>query len=61
MTKGLFAGLSLEGAAITVDHNANQVYWGSPTTASKALNKRATGSKITPLINEIEKVIRSAK
>ncbi|NLO57433.1 MAG: lipid-binding SYLF domain-containing protein [Synergistaceae bacterium] len=61
MTKGLFAGLSLEGAAITVDKNANQVYWGTPTTAGTALNKRATGSKITPLINEIERIIRNAK
>jgi lipid-binding SYLF domain-containing protein len=48
MTKGLFAGLSLEGAAITVDRNANQVYWGSPVTAAQALNKNASGPRSNP-------------
>jgi lipid-binding SYLF domain-containing protein len=61
MTKGLFAGLSLEGAAITVDRNANQVYWGTPVTAAQALNKSASGPRVKPLLAEIERIIRTAK
>jgi lipid-binding SYLF domain-containing protein len=61
MTKGLFAGISLEGAAITVDRNANQVYWDSPVSAAQALNKSASGPRIKPLVAEIERIIRTAK
>lgn len=61
MTKGLFAGLSLEGAAITVDRNANQVYWGTAVTAAQALNKSASGPRVKPLLAEIERIIRTAK
>lgn len=61
ITKGLFAGMSLEGAAINVDDNANTVYWGKPTTASQALKKGATSNKIKTLINELQKVIKEAK
>jgi lipid-binding SYLF domain-containing protein len=53
--------MSLEGAAINVDDNANTVYWGKPTTASQALKKGATSNKIKTLINELQKVIKEAK
>jgi len=61
MTKGLFAGLSLEGAAITVDENANQVYWGSPVSAKAALDKSAASAEIKPLLAELDKLIREAR
>jgi lipid-binding SYLF domain-containing protein len=61
MTKGLFAGISLEGAAIAVDKNANQVYWGAPVSPSQAFNKSASGPKVRPLLAEIERIIRTAK
>ncbi len=61
MTKGLFAGISLEGAAINVDQSANEVYWGKPTSADAALKNSATSAKIKPLIAEINKLIHDAK
>lgn len=61
IAKGLFAGMSLEGAAINVDENANTVYWGKPTTAAQALKQRASSAKINSLIKELEKVIKEAK
>ena len=61
MTKGLFAGISLEGAAVNVDESANEVYYGKPTNATAALNSAATSAQIKPLIAEINKLIRAAK
>ena len=61
MTKGLFAGISLEGAAINVDRNANQVYWGKPFSAEKALNSPATKSEIKQVVMELEKIMKQAK
>ena len=60
MTKGLFAGLSLEGAAVNVDKNANQVYWGKPYSAESAFNTVASKNEIKQLILELEKVMRRA-
>lgn len=61
MTKGLFAGISLEGAAVNVDESANEVYYGKPTSATAALNSAATSARISPLIAELKKLIREAK
>lgn len=61
MTKGLFAGVSLKGAAVTVDQNANDVYWGKPTSADDAFKRSASSADIKPLIAELEKLIRDAK
>jgi lipid-binding SYLF domain-containing protein len=60
MSKGLFAGMSIEGAGLNEDENANHVYWGSSVSARSALNKRATDKRITPLIREIEKLMKKA-
>ena len=61
MSKGLFAGLSLEGAAVSVDDNANTVYWGASTSARQALDKGATSAKIKSLIKELNSLISKAK
>ncbi|QTX33294.1 lipid-binding SYLF domain-containing protein [Aminithiophilus ramosus] len=61
MSKGLFAGLSLEGAAVSVDENANSVYWGGSLSARQALDKRATSSKIQPLVKELNGLLSKAK
>lgn len=61
MTKGLFAGVSLEGAAINVDRNANQAYWGKPFSAGNALNSAATKNEIKQLVIELEKIMKRAK
>lgn len=60
MSKGLYAGLTLEGAEISVDENANQVYWGKPMPPEEALKKRANDSRIVPLTKEIEELMALA-
>lgn len=61
MTKGLFAGISLDGSAINVDKDANKEYWGKATTATEALNKAASSAQIKQLVAELERVIAKAK
>jgi len=60
MSKGLFAGLTIEGSELDVDENANNVYWGGPVSPRSALKKRASSSRIKPLIREIERLIAIA-
>jgi lipid-binding SYLF domain-containing protein len=36
-TKGLFAGISLEGAVISHDNNANRSFYGRPVTVREVL------------------------
>ena len=60
MSKGLFAGMSLEGAGLNVDESANQVYWGAVMSPKAALDKSATDKKIKSLIREINNLIAKA-
>jgi lipid-binding SYLF domain-containing protein len=60
MSKGLFAGVSLEGATIRVDQNANTAYWGKSTWPTESLKTPATDKRILPLIKEIETLISKA-
>ncbi len=60
MSKGLFAGMSLEGAGLNVDENANQVYWGAVMSPKAALNKSATDKRIKSLIRGINNLIAKA-
>jgi len=61
MTKGLFAGITLEGSQIEVDENANTVYWETPTSPEKALSRKASSAKIKQLNSEIEKIMRLSR
>lgn len=61
MSKGIFAGLSLEGAMIEVDEDANERYWGLAQSPGKILSIKAEDSRIEPLIKELEKLITRAK
>lgn len=61
MTKGLFAGITLEGSQIEVDENANTVYWETPTSPEKALSRKASSAKIKQLTSEIEKIMRLSR
>jgi lipid-binding SYLF domain-containing protein len=40
-SKGLFMGLSLDGAAILPNHEANEAYYGTPTTPARVLRGEA--------------------
>ncbi len=61
MTKGLFAGISLEGAVVDVDEEANSSYWGAAISARTALDKTARDSRIQPVLREIEKLMSLGK
>ncbi|MGE5552718.1 MAG: lipid-binding SYLF domain-containing protein [Betaproteobacteria bacterium] len=60
MSKGIFAGLSLEGAVITPDDPANESYWKAPLHPDEALNRRAAAA-VQPLVQELERLITQAK
>ncbi len=57
IAKGLFAGMSLEGAVVRVDRNANAAYWGGPVTAPEALERPASDSRILPVLRELENIM----
>ncbi|MFP4482828.1 MAG: lipid-binding SYLF domain-containing protein [Thermovirgaceae bacterium] len=57
IAKGLFAGMSLEGAVVRVDRNANNAYWGEQVTAPEALKRSASDSRIRPVLHELEGII----
>ncbi len=61
ITKGVFAGLSLEGAVIEADADASQVYWGTSNAADWALAQRATDARIAPLVQELERLVASVR
>ena len=61
MSKGLFAGVSLEGSVISISVKRNKEYWGDKTTAAEALKKTADDKRIKPLIEVLDKLIKKAK
>ncbi|MBR1657346.1 MAG: lipid-binding SYLF domain-containing protein [Synergistaceae bacterium] len=60
MSKGLFAGLSLEGSVISISVKRNNEYWGGKVSAKEALNKPATDKRILPLIKALDELIKKA-
>jgi lipid-binding SYLF domain-containing protein len=56
MTKGLFAGASLDGSILSISVKRNREYWKKDISASDALKTPATDKRILPLIREIERV-----
>lgn len=61
MSKGLFAGLSLDGASINHDPSANELYWGKKTSPVEALKKQANSKEIAPLIKALNALIKKGK
>lgn len=61
MSKGLFAGLSLDGATINHDPSANELYWGKKTSPVDALKKPATSKEIAPLLKALDNLIKKGK
>ena len=60
ISKGFFAGLSLEGAIIETDDSANKLYWGKPMHPEEALDTRAKDSRMNPLLEELGKLMEKA-
>lgn len=61
MSKGAFAGIGISGSLISLSSEANKAYWGKATDAKTALNTKASGEKIKPLIDALNKIIKMAK
>lgn len=58
-SKGLFAGVSLQGASITMDDSANQVVYGGQLTGEDILlrNKAQTNRVGRPFIQSLQKFV----
>ncbi|MBQ6773207.1 MAG: lipid-binding SYLF domain-containing protein [Synergistaceae bacterium] len=61
ISKGLFAGVSLEGSVISISVKRNKEYWGKKIAAVDALNIPATDKRIQPLIKALDELISMAK
>ena len=60
ISKGLFAGISLEGSVINQNRDANKAYWGKNMSADAALKKSATDKRVAPLIKDLKALIAKA-
>ncbi len=61
ISKGLFAGLSLDGSVISISVKRNKEYWGEGVSAAQALDKPATDKRITKLTQALDELIKKAK
>ncbi|MCL1875840.1 MAG: lipid-binding SYLF domain-containing protein [Synergistaceae bacterium] len=58
MSKGLFAGVNLDGTAVGANHKMNNEYWGEKLSIGDALNKKASKSDVKELLAELNKIIK---
>ena len=61
MTKGLFAGVSLEGSVISISVKRNEEYWKRKISAADALRKPANDKRIRPLVEELGRLAKKAR
>ena len=61
MSKGLFAGVSLEGSVISISVKRNKEYWGNDVSASEALKRPAENENIKPLLKALDELIKKAE
>lgn len=61
MSKGLFAGLALDGSIINQNRDASAAYWGKPLSAQSALSKRATDKRIKPVVDALNRLMKKAQ
>lgn len=57
LSKGIFAGLSLEGAVIQPDEQAVKEFWGKPLKADQILERPARDRRVAELLRELEKLL----
>ena len=60
ISKGLFAGVSLEGSVISISVKRNNEYWGGKVSAKEALQKPADDKRIAPLVKALNDLIKKA-
>lgn len=57
-SRGLFAGLSVEGAALQVDYDANETFYGRPAILPMQIF-RTYDMQVPPVVDELKKTLRS--
>ncbi|WP_281680932.1 lipid-binding SYLF domain-containing protein [Synergistes jonesii] len=60
MSKGLFAGVSVEGSVINQNRDANKAYWGRDISAGNALKRPATDKRVAQLIQALNNLVKKA-
>ena len=60
MSKGLFAGISIDGSVINQNRDASKAYWGRDISAASALKKPATDKRVAPLIKALNNLVKKA-
>ena len=60
MSEGAYIGITIKGATINVNRDANKAYWNKKTEAKAALSRPATSKMITPLIAAFKVLIQKA-
>ena len=60
MSRGVFAGASLEGSTINNNASANRVYWDGDMTPRQMLNQEAKGEAIQALLDELNRISTEA-
>jgi lipid-binding SYLF domain-containing protein len=57
MSKGLFAGASLEGASISTQHEKNAKYWGKAMLPEEILKTKASKKEMAALLQALNSLI----
>lgn len=61
MSKGVFAGASFEGATISNNASTNKLYWEETLTPEEMLDKKAKGTAIQELRDELTSIIENSE
>ena len=61
MTKGLFAGFSLEGSVLSISVKRNEEFWKKKTSADDALKTPAKDKRVQPLLKALDDLSKKAK
>ncbi|WP_461370890.1 lipid-binding SYLF domain-containing protein [Candidatus Darwinibacter acetoxidans] len=61
MSKGVFAGASFEGATISNNASTNKLYWEETLTPEEMLDKKAKGTAIQELLDELTSIIENSE
>ena len=61
VSKGIYAGVSLEGSVINQNRDASKAYWGRVLSPKIALSKSANNdSRVAPLVKALNNLIKKA-
>lgn len=56
MSKGLFAGVSLEGSVVSVDDEMNDAFWGRRMSPTEILESKNGSAEVQTLVGEIQRL-----